>query len=381
MKEDDDKEFKVNINDFSQKRKRGVSGILRVRNDAEFLEASIDSCIDALDELIIVYNDCTDESPSIIARKASEYKGKIRYFEYKPKIYANNLNFDEYEYIKSQPKDSIHLLSNYYNYALSKVQYEFVIKIDADQIYVSYRLKELCDAYRTSKKCMINPWSFLCFLYFYISLILYKKTSVSLFVLEKYLYKKYKEVLINLITNFKTPVFISGYNVIVKDDKFYSSLGKYNKKGLNILPPYNGVTDHTIFRLTSKTYFSPYEDKKYGCLNSQNFTLIETLNGLRTVFPFGFMWIHLNGMRRNIVQSQMVNFKQYTACYLYINDFIKTKFEKLNVSKDEVIFQRQNRLMYSVFHNASLNENLKIIDFVDNYYITKGDMFYLKQKA
>ena len=151
--------------------------------------------------------------------------------------------------------------------------------------------------------------------------------------------------------------------------------------GLNILPPYNGVTDHTIFRLTSKTYFSPYEDKMYGCLNSQSFTLIETLNGLKTVLPFGFMWIHLNGMRRNIVQSQMVNFKQYTAYYLYIEDFIKTKFEKLNVSKDEVIFQRQNRLMYSVFHNASLNENLEIIDFVDNYYITKGDMFYLKQKA
>ena len=46
--------------------KRGVSGIMRVKNDAEFIKASVESCIDALDELIIVYNDCSDNSPQVI---------------------------------------------------------------------------------------------------------------------------------------------------------------------------------------------------------------------------------------------------------------------------------------------------------------------------
>ncbi len=63
--------YKVDVNSFARVRRRGVSGILRVKNDAEFLAESIDSCIDALDELIIVYNDCSDESPAIIKKRQS----------------------------------------------------------------------------------------------------------------------------------------------------------------------------------------------------------------------------------------------------------------------------------------------------------------------
>ena len=40
-------------------RKR-VAGIMRVKNDGVFVRACIESCIDALDELIVVHNDCTD---------------------------------------------------------------------------------------------------------------------------------------------------------------------------------------------------------------------------------------------------------------------------------------------------------------------------------
>ena len=43
----------------------GLSGLMRVKDDALTLEASIDSCIDGLDELIITYNDCTDNSAEI----------------------------------------------------------------------------------------------------------------------------------------------------------------------------------------------------------------------------------------------------------------------------------------------------------------------------
>lgn len=143
-------QYSVDIASFSQKRRCGVSGILRVKNDAEFLADSIESCIEALDELIIVYNDCTDQSPEIIKIKAKQYCNKIKYYEYKPKIYSNNLSEEEYKFIKSQPEDSPHLLANYYNFALSKVTYEFVMKIDADQIYLTSELKLLCDAYRLS---------------------------------------------------------------------------------------------------------------------------------------------------------------------------------------------------------------------------------------
>ena len=78
-------QYHVDIAAFQNKRLNGISGILRVKNDAEFLAEAIDSCIDALDELIIVYNDCSDESPQIIKEKAHQYS-KIKYYEYKPKI-------------------------------------------------------------------------------------------------------------------------------------------------------------------------------------------------------------------------------------------------------------------------------------------------------
>ena len=37
--------------------KNGLSGIMRVKNEARFIADCIDSCIEALDELVIVYND------------------------------------------------------------------------------------------------------------------------------------------------------------------------------------------------------------------------------------------------------------------------------------------------------------------------------------
>lgn len=55
----------------------GFLVLLRVKNDAEFLAESIDSCIGALDELIIVYNGCTDESPNIIKKKRKSMEVKL----------------------------------------------------------------------------------------------------------------------------------------------------------------------------------------------------------------------------------------------------------------------------------------------------------------
>lgn len=56
----------MKLKNNNKKLKVGVSGILRVKNDADFLDECINSCIDTLDELIIVYNDCSDNTPDII---------------------------------------------------------------------------------------------------------------------------------------------------------------------------------------------------------------------------------------------------------------------------------------------------------------------------
>ena len=50
----------------------------------------------------------------------------------------------------------VHLLANYYNYTLSKAQYRYAMKIDADQIYFTDKLKAFCDLYRCKEKVAIS---------------------------------------------------------------------------------------------------------------------------------------------------------------------------------------------------------------------------------
>ena len=91
----DNSEYTVDLSTLKKIRPVGVSGLLRVKNDAEFLALSIDSCIDALDELIIVYQDCEDDSPSIIEQKRLQYPDKIRTYLYRPIIISHNLTEEE----------------------------------------------------------------------------------------------------------------------------------------------------------------------------------------------------------------------------------------------------------------------------------------------
>ena len=55
----------------------GVSGLMRVKNEERFVAASIDSCIDALDELVICYEECSDNTPAILEAKRQQYPEKI----------------------------------------------------------------------------------------------------------------------------------------------------------------------------------------------------------------------------------------------------------------------------------------------------------------
>lgn len=135
------------MNNSQKEHPVGVSGLMRVRNEEEYVEASIDSVIDVLDELIICYQECTDRTPEILERKRKEYPRKIKLYYYAPKVYTHDLTPDEYAYAYSLPDDSPHLLSSYYNYTLSKATYRYAVKIDADQIYFMDRMREICDAY------------------------------------------------------------------------------------------------------------------------------------------------------------------------------------------------------------------------------------------
>ena len=136
--------------------KNKVSGIMRVKNDGMFIEKCIESCIDALDELIVVHNDCTDNSVEEIEKMRARYPEKIKRYEYPHKVLGVGLTREEYDIAKSLPDDSPNLLCSYCNFALSKVTSQYALKIDADQVYFTNTLKHWCDFVRNCKPQRIS---------------------------------------------------------------------------------------------------------------------------------------------------------------------------------------------------------------------------------
>lgn len=130
IKEDD---FKI----LDKERPLGLSGHLRVKDEAMSVAECIDSCIDALDELIITYNKSSDNTEEILKEYEKKYPYKIKLYFYEPNIIKYNK--DEYKTKYSE----LHYLPNYYNFGYLKIKYKYYMKIDADQIYFKEKLFEI----------------------------------------------------------------------------------------------------------------------------------------------------------------------------------------------------------------------------------------------
>jgi len=102
---------------------------MRIRNGAEYLEAAIESHVGCFDEIVAVYNQCSDATPRILERLAARHPRKLRVVEYLPQVYPPGSKGH-----KETPPDSVHSLVNYYNYALSQSTRRFATKLDDDHI-------------------------------------------------------------------------------------------------------------------------------------------------------------------------------------------------------------------------------------------------------
>lgn len=330
----------------------GVSGILRVKDDAEFVEACIDSCIEALDELIIVYNDCSDNSPELIYKKLKQYPDKIKVYEYKHKVYSINLTKEEYEYAKSLPQDSPNLLCNYYNFALSKVSYKYAMKIDADQIYFSDELRKVCDMFRSTHLEKYSISVIIGYILFLIYRFISKFCSllnivfpVYTFKLTKKLYPFYLSYVKYMISRDKCMISLSGINIFKECGKFYVPLGLKNDR-VNILPPMNGVGDHLIFKVSGSTYYRAFDDSFYSMMRSDQYTLIEQFEYPKCkLLPVGLMWYHLNSMRHNIygkvkkVKESHPEVFEDLACFCQDTFFgMEKKIDNRMVSKSHILY-------------------------------------------
>ena len=145
-----------------RKRKKGISGLLTVAISLDLEITLADEVITRglqfFDEIICVY-DNNDLQPNLLAfcRKLEQrFPDRFLVYCYEPEVYPPGSREDEREVRK---KVTIHTLGAQRNYALSKVSYQVVAKLDDDQFFLPSFLKQKD---RIIEELESNPRKLLC---------------------------------------------------------------------------------------------------------------------------------------------------------------------------------------------------------------------------
>lgn len=127
-------------------RRPGISAFMRIRDGAFSLEAAIRSHIGHFDEIVAVYNRCTDETPDILARLAQEFGPKLSVWHYLPGVFPPGS-----EGHRATPPDHPQSLVNYYNFALSRTRFSHATKLDDDHVAMGEATARLVADVRTGR--------------------------------------------------------------------------------------------------------------------------------------------------------------------------------------------------------------------------------------
>jgi hypothetical protein len=151
----------------------GVSAFRRIRNSADFLEASIRTHFEFYDEIVAVYNQCTDATPQILARLASELGPKLRVFHYLPRVsppgseghtstpgseghastpgsegHASTLGSEGHASTLGDARAS---MVTYSNFALATTRHQWAVKLDDDYLAIPDAVGRMIDDIRAGR--------------------------------------------------------------------------------------------------------------------------------------------------------------------------------------------------------------------------------------
>ena len=124
----------------------------------------------------------------------------------------------------------------------------------------------------------------------------------------------------------KVNVSLSGLDVVYSD-KWLVTIGKKNDI-INILPPYSGVGDHLIFKVTDEVYYRPDDCQFYNSLRSDNYSYIEQFVCSDKDYCIGVFWFHLNGMRNNVRNRVLKALDKYPEYKMSLESFSKSDYDK-----------------------------------------------------
>lgn len=281
---------------MAERRKPGLSGFIRAKNEGRFIAGCIDSVIDALDELVVVYKDCTDDTEQVLVEKQRQYPQKLRVYPYNNQILSHNLTREEFLYAISLSEDSPRLHSSQCNYALSKCTYSHAMKIDPDQVYFADEVRRWRDVCAGGGKTRIGwkPFFLLGWL-FMILVSLYRRLSAKcgkpqLWMIPDWLVaalsKSYGDYVRWRLQRGGVAVSFSGVNLFY-DKEWTIPFDKYY-----INPPYNGEGDHLLFPVSDGTHFERWY------VDREPYSVIENfLHPYRVLLADHPIWFHLHANR------------------------------------------------------------------------------------
>jgi glycosyltransferase involved in cell wall biosynthesis len=135
------------------KKKLGISAIIRLKNEADYLEKALNSILPFFDEFVIVYNQCTDRTPEIIEEFANNDPQRVRAFHYLPQVFPPASAGQ-----RTLPANHVSSFVHYSNFALSKASYRVCSKWDGDQIAAPNALGRVIDRLRALKPGTLSWW-------------------------------------------------------------------------------------------------------------------------------------------------------------------------------------------------------------------------------
>lgn len=139
---EDIKEYNIPASALDPKTKKmGISALARLKNAEEFLETCVGELLPLIDEMILLVDiNSSDKTEEICQSLSKKHPKKCKFFKYAPEVYP--WNHPKYS---STPDNSVHALSYFYNYCLSKASYRYVMKFDDDMLVIPENFKEMID--------------------------------------------------------------------------------------------------------------------------------------------------------------------------------------------------------------------------------------------
>ena len=141
-----------------------------------------------------------------------------------------------------------------------------------------------------------------------------------------------------MIVNKKLMLSVSGVNLFFDKNGWEIPLGN-NANGIR--SPFNGVGDTLFFEISKDTYYTPWEC--YDKRRNRYFYLEKFYKKEQTVLQGGFLWFHLDAIRKN---KYLDNKSLYNGNTIKVADFL---MKKNIVNVNRILFMKSFRFYYSIF--------------------------------